>query len=225
MPPEEYEQHKKECQMRECNCCGWARIPSQWFEKHFAKCQEKYRQCPLCRKFKQPLSQLAAHIETCSGKGRVRKRTRSTVWTPRWSGQKPVEWLKAMKDNGEKLSLSRKMRSLLEDRPQNVMLLDFEYNVMALSDAGHRAIYEIAVMDGTGQWVVEPSVIDHQMTRGELAKVISRKLLTHGYPDWRIANESAITKNSLAKFYPGEITDRTPGKTWGEIGSMWRATM
>lgn len=56
-----------------------------------------------------------------------------------------------MKDNGEKLSLSRKMRSLLEDRPQKVILLDFEYNVMALSDAGHRAIYEIAVMDGTGQ--------------------------------------------------------------------------
>lgn len=73
-------------------------------------------------------------------------------------------------------------------------------------------------MDGMGQWVAEPTVINHEMMRGELAKVVSLKHLTKRLA---IIVVFGLTRSerkiSIAKFYPGDFC---LGKTsWSDISA------
>lgn len=73
------------------------------------------------------------------------------------------------------------------NNPRKTIIVDFEYNVQLLKTLKHEAIFQIAISNALGEWIVLASTINHCMSRREYfekLKVCSQQYL-HGNDTFR----------------------------------------
>ena len=98
--------------------------------------------------------------------------------------------------------------------PGTAVIADFEYCSRLLSRLKHHAIFEVALSNAEGKWVVPPTTINHSMPVGELANLIYSAGRQYGLN----AEQMGINLHSVKKFYPrADWSRETEGSTWAEI--------
>jgi hypothetical protein len=117
------------------------------------------------------------------------------------------------------------VESLWNDEPYTAVIADFEYNLVLLNILGHQAVFEVAIANARGGWILLPTTINHQVSPSKLADLLlaanaSRTLNDNsGSVKWdrsRHYNELEYWTSLLARFYDQD-SGQTSGCTWGEI--------
>lgn len=125
-------------------------------------------------------------------------------------------------------------RSVFVDRVESswmneaftTVIADFEYSSRRLNTMGHYAIFEIALANARGDWIVPPTTINHRVSLNELARLLmtangSQEPTAHDRPKYdrsRFKTELDYWRAYLARFYDRE-SDETKGCTWEEIAA------
>jgi hypothetical protein len=108
---------------------------------------------------------------------------------------------------------------LWEEKPYAVVIADFEY-AHDVRNMKHHGVFQIALGNPQGGWIVPPTTIDHGMTIQELANIQNVAM-----GDEPPAAKIARSHHSFRKFYgQGDWTLRTPGHTWVRIAQSSKTT-
>jgi hypothetical protein len=94
------------------------------------------------------------------------------------------------------------------DKPYTIMVADFEYNVEAFRNFRHEAVWQVAIADASGNWIVPLTTINHCMSKQAL------------FDRGQLLEESRRYENTIARFYGVVDEDETPGLTWEEIADL-----
>lgn len=98
-------------------------------------------------------------------------------------------------------SIKRVMQEWLNNSRKTI-IVDFEYNVQLLKTLKHEAIFQIAISNALGEWIVSGSTINHCMSRREHFENVK------------------VWKHQFAMCYGSANEMPTEAITWYEIGHM-----
>ena len=102
--------------------------------------------------------------------------------------------------------------------PYTTIVADFEYSSQLLDTLGHEAIFQIAVSNALGEWIVSQSSIYHYMsTRGYFEKLTSCSEKHRGGQN---TYHGLFYQGQFEKHY-GNIDEMTTGVSWNEIGDLF----
>jgi hypothetical protein len=133
-----------------------------------------------------------------------------------------VEWLGCSSHFPRSPSIDRIVNAWT-NRPYTTVTADFEYSTGLLETLRDQAIFEFALANARGNWIVPPTAINHRMPKQEFAKRLmdAQSQRRHKFGSAIYDRELMIWKSQLAKFYGGaDWADETPGRTWAEIAEM-----
>jgi hypothetical protein len=111
--------------------------------------------------------------------------------------------------------------SLWSSNPFTVLVADFEFNARLLPQMGADAIFEVALANARGDWIIPPTSINHQISTYEL----EQKILWHDDLYWRATAVSEKDRDcqrpmlSIGRYYGPTSDQTTPGMSWEEIAS------
>ena len=81
--------------------------------------------------------------------------------------------------------------------PHNTVIADFEYHPRLLSSLKHECVFEIALGNANGDWIVPPTSINHGITISELfQKGVAHLLSSQGKPSQHNHIETIHTNSS-----------------------------
>lgn len=98
--------------------------------------------------------------------------------------------------------LTKSIKRVMQEwsnNPRKTIIADFEYNVRLLKTLKHEAIFQIAISNALGEWIVPASTINHCMSRREYfekLKVCSQQYV-HGNDTFR----GSLWKHQFAMYY------------------------
>jgi hypothetical protein len=88
----------------------------------------------------------------------------------------------------------------------------------------HEAVFEIAIANASGDWVIPPVTINHQILLSELCNRLTQGLnLLRDVPRVSKAvsgEDVGILRYQLDRFYGPPATACTPSLTWAEIAKL-----
>jgi hypothetical protein len=98
---------------------------------------------------------------------------------------------------------------LWTSKPHQVIIVDFEFENNLLKRLKHEAVYQVAIANACGDWVVPPVVINHGMLVSELE-------------ERRRSNspKNQYTCRQITKFYGSDGAAETAGLSWEMIGDL-----
>ena len=109
-----------------------------------------------------------------------------------------------------------------ETSPYTTVVVDFEYNIGLFPVLQHNAVWEIAIANANGDWVVPPVVINHEMPMLELSALITHHtgVLNKTGPTSIMQVSEAMIPNQLERFYGSSAPKNVPSLTWAEIADQ-----
>jgi len=158
---------------------------------------------------------------------------------PSWANHKPVcagpevliqpvheqsrykEASRAIFDSKEPFPLTMPIQRIMTawfNDPYTTIIADFEYDVQLLPTLSHEAIFQIAVANALGEWIVPPSSINHCMSTLEYFKKL--KLCSQQHRRGNNTYHGLLWKGQFAMHYGNVDEIPTRGISWNEIGDM-----
>jgi len=120
-------------------------------------------------------------------------------------------------------SIKRIMKAWVT-RPSTTVVADFEYHIALLPTMRHEAVFEIAIANASGDWVIPPVTINHQISSSELCDRLTQGLnLLRDVPRVSKAvsgEDVGILRYQLDRFYGPSATACAPSLTWAEIAEL-----
>ena len=108
--------------------------------------------------------------------------------------------------------------------PYTTVVADFEYHRALLPILRHEAVFEVAIANAKGSWVIPPVTINHQVPLLQLHNKLVRGLkLLRDVPTASkpVSGEDIGTlRHQLEKFYGPYASSCTSSLTWGEIAEL-----
>jgi len=211
---EEYIQHAKSCSFYRCHRCNTSRIPLPDLKTHFKVCE--YRLCEYCHQ--KTLKDDLGHI--CFDRSDV-----SLARTQR----KQRENLLNPKIKFPKTPSIEKVMILWSKSSYTTAVLDFEYHSECLAEMKEKGVFQVAIANALGEWIVPPTTINHQIPTLDLSskgwKVLEAKynnLPLDGHTKTQLIKAWRMWQASIVKFYGQLSEDETSGLTWDEIALQLR---
>lgn len=211
---DEYMQHAKSCSFYRCYQCYKSRIPLQDMKAHLKVCE--YRLCGSCHQKIQKDDLSHVCIKHRYGSlSRTQRQLRERLLNPKTIfPQTP--------------SIGKIMNQWTKS-PYTTIVLDFEYHSELLAEMKEESVFEIAIANALGKWIIPPTTINHQISTLDLSckgwGVLETKYkilpLTDHTPTHR-ARAWRKWQSSIAKFYGQLSEDETTGLTWYEIALQLR---
>ena len=88
------------------------------------------------------------------------------------------------------------------------MVADFEYNVEAFRKFEYEAVWQVAIADASGNWIVPLTTINHRISKLAL------------FERGQLLEERRRYECTIARFYGVVDESETPGLTWEEIANL-----
>jgi hypothetical protein len=197
------------CIRRSCGRCCKS-IPLDDYDHHQATCS--YVQCRKCYA-RMPLAALADHRSTCAGP--------KYLSTAKYEPDSYATALRAIFHPKRPFPLTTSVLRVMKawtKNPYTAIIVDFEFDTYLLNTLKHEAVFQIAVANALGEWIVPPTSINHGMSTLEFfEKLKSNCLQRRGSND---TYRGSLWKGQFAMHY-GAVDDLpTRGISWGEIGDM-----
>jgi hypothetical protein len=103
--------------------------------------------------------------------------------------------------------------------PLNTVVADFEYNTKLLPTMKHESVFEIALANANGDWIVPPTSINHSIAISELyQKGVAHLLSTQKDSSQQENREMSFRfRSQIAKYYGSPNDHETPGLSWEKI--------
>lgn len=211
---EEYIQHAKSCSFYRCHRCNTSRIPLPDLKTHFKVCE--YRLCEYCHQktLKDDLGHICFDRSDVS-LARTQRKLRENLLNP--------------KINFPKTPSIEKVMILWSKSPYTTAVLDFEYHSECLAEMKEKGVFQLAIANALGEWIVPPTTINHQISTSDLSskgwKVLEAKynnLPLDGHTKTQLIKAWRIWQASIVKFYGQSSEDETSGLTWDEIALQLR---
>lgn len=176
--------------------------------------------CPVCIKVRPNPESLKEHLIKCSGrvhytqtmgikfnrfesfKPKPRRISKnSKYWIQNCIRVIPVsEFLMILRLFHQKQSIEQ--WKLRKKRPANTLILDCEYNIRYLKLLKDRAVFQIAIANAKGEWVVPCTTINHRVPKRDLRELF--ELAFDHLPsdiDDAQRKSSLRRRRTLVKFY------------------------
>ena len=138
------------CIRRSCGRCCKS-IPLDDYDHHQATCS--YVQCRKCYA-RMPLAALADHRSTCAGP--------KYLSTAKYEPDSYATALRAILHPKRPFPLTTSVLRVMKawtKNPYTAIIVDFEFDTYLLNTLKHEAVFQIAVANALGEWIVPPTSI------------------------------------------------------------------
>jgi hypothetical protein len=215
-PLNQFEEHMSTCQFVRCGICHMRFSHTSIFEDHQGPCAERSRaaryQATSAVKNTAINRQVVAQIrqdlkvELTADTGTISKGLLSAMLLNSKSCYPQSPAIKRVMDAWTKT-------------PHNVVIADFEYSTRLLSTMKHECVFEIALANANGDWIVPPTSINHKITISELfQKGVAYLLPSQGDSSQHNHTDRIHRfRSQIAKYYGSSNKSETPGLSWEEI--------
>ncbi|RDL32386.1 uncharacterized protein BP5553_08842 [Venustampulla echinocandica] len=109
------------------------------------------------------------------------------------------------------------------NNPYTTIVADFEYSSQLLDTLGHDAIFQIAVSNALGEWIVPPPSINHHMSTREYFEKLTSCCKKHG--GGQNTYHGLFYQGQFEKYYGSIDQMTTQGLSWNEIGDLFDSYM
>lgn len=234
--PDAHRTRYHQCSTKTCSGCK-RRIALDKLDEHCTKCESK--PCRKCNTILPNLLAFEAHRMNCIKKRcenieqqrGLKQKLNNGIWRSKRSkadSSENVQHANARWLNEDTFPLCASIMRVMEvwtKKPRTVAVADFEYASGILDINKHEAVFEIAVADANGDWIVRPTSINHRISQQELWErymAAYNKYHDQGTPELadqkRASQRLAIFRANFAKYYGGGGGSQlTVGRTWEEI--------
>jgi len=232
------------CTRTACGRCR-QRIPAEVFETHVSACQ--WLPCPACLRSFESEVDLADHFQLCAEKARLARfeKAEHRIANPRRRlmnklRQEVKDDAHTTMENSKKShqSLSALLlsptthypetpeicavRDAWMNNPYTTVVVDFEYIPSLAAVLKHQSVFQMAFSNAKGEWIVPPTMINHDMSVLELVEQFESALYSPGrkVSTKKEKSNKAMCVAMVAKFYGPPSDSQTKGLTWEEIANI-----
>lgn len=196
------------CTSVRCSLCH-LKIPLDEHSKHNSNC--KFIKCYGCCSRFPDTAAFQEHVAYCSGPLGQPAQTFD-------AGQVSKTLLDRRTEFPGFPSIRRVMKGW-STHPSKVIIVDFEYDSRILPIMRHEAVFQIAIINACGDWIVPPVSINHGISTSQLQEKVSSTLSSLPRRG-RINIPRTTIHRQLVKFYGTIGEDETPGHSWAEIADI-----
>ena len=190
--------------------CDRCRLRNNHWSRRFRK--ERTRRfihegkCITCRETRDPGY---SRGQTCREQNRAQW-TASVIRRPiSWEEQSRAARILLLPSTFYPLSPSiQRVTSAWYDKPHTTMVADFEYTVEAFRKFEYEAVWQVAIADASGNWIVPLTTINHRISKLAL------------FERGQLLEERRRYECTIARFYGVVDESETPGLTWEEIANL-----
>lgn len=113
------------------------------------------------------------------------------------------------------------------ESPRTTVIVDFEYRAFGSDHMAPESVFEIAMANALGEWVVPPTVIDHCLPVSKIvAKArdawAARQVDVPDFARHKQVGAWHSYEASIAKYYSPNIRQARPFQTWEQVASSLR---
>jgi hypothetical protein len=228
------------CITLKCTSC-LRRIPSNQLREHESRCE--YLMCTICHARLPNASVLQDHQGPCADRAREARyqlaigleKVGIQVYLTRgiWGGYRRGHDIEAGKkslrvrllDSKTYYPQSPSIRHVMNtwsNNPYTTVIADFEYHSSLLPCMKHEGIFEIALANANGHWIIPPTSINHGISTLELCEKANTQwhLLKEKFSRPNHDAQMPMWHSQVTKYYGSVSHGETPGLSWDEIADI-----